>query len=450
MASTASASTSFFSSGGATIPDSGTANPYPSTTNVHDMTGLTTDIDVGILGLTHTDVSDIGAVLVSPGGQAFELFDDINGGSVSGISVTFNDQAAGLAPDTGTLSSGTYKPTARITGSSFPSPGPLTAYDNPGPAGGGTATLDGTFGGFGANGTWKLYLDDFAAVDSGSITQWDMLITTATPDATLTPAGTPIPNQFGVRDPAQGPTASRTFTATNTGATPLHLGTAVIGGNDPGDFAIPAGDDHCSSHTLAPAGVCTVDVAFDPGGVGDKTAQLRIDVADVGPLNSELEGTGQSPIASLDATSFPFGARDVASGPSAPHAFLLSNDASDVDLHVTGAALTGLNPSEFAITSNLCTSVTLTPSSSCEVDVDFDPGSAGAKAATLRFATDAPTPTTDAQLSGEGTAGGGGGGGGGGQTSAQTGQRAAALAKCKKKKGKARKKCKAKAQKLPL
>jgi hypothetical protein len=296
-AGTASASSFFSLDGTSTIPASGNASLYPSTITVPGTTtGLVTDIDVGITGVTHANLMDLGAVLVSPGGKAFEPFDAIDGGSVSNINVTFNDQASGLAPQGGTLATGTYKPTVRIFGlsESYPAPGPGLAYANPGPAGGGTATLDGTFGGFAASGTWKLYVVDFdGATGGGSIAQWDMLITTAAPDASLTP----FTHAFPVTDPAAGPTSARTFTLTNTGATPLHLDAASIGGTAPGDFAIT--EDLCASQTLAPSATCTANVAFDPTSVGNKDAQLRIGVEDVGTLTSELSGTGQAPVITL-------------------------------------------------------------------------------------------------------------------------------------------------------
>ncbi len=165
FAAPASATTkSAFSTGGtATIPNSGSASLYGWTTNVSGFGSgeLITDIEVGVLGITHQYLGDIGAVLVSPGGQAFELFDDVDGCSVSGFDMTFHDTAPdGLVPQTCPPASGTFKPTVRIFGASesYPDPGPGLAYANPGPAGGGTATLDGTYGGYGANGLWKLYI----------------------------------------------------------------------------------------------------------------------------------------------------------------------------------------------------------------------------------------------------------------------------------------------------
>ena len=307
----------------------------------------------------------------------------------------------GSAPDGCTLAEGTYKPTVRVFASteSYPAPGPLLAYANPGPAGGGTETLDGTFGGYLADGAWKLYIVDFAAGDAGSVDQWDLAITTGTPAATLTPNPNPS-YQFAPRDPVEAVGPTQTFTTTNTGSTPLHVDSAFLGGTDPTQFQIT--DDQCSAHTIAPTGTCTVKVGFNPLSLGSKSAELRVQLADFGTPSVELSGTG-SPLSSFDPPSFGFGERDVATGPTVSHAFHFSNDSTDVPLHVSNVGLTGANPGEFAITSDLCDGMTVPPGDSCEVDASFDPSSEGAKGATLGVTSDAPTPTTSAQLSGQGT-----------------------------------------------
>jgi subtilisin-like proprotein convertase family protein len=449
-AGTASAEV-FNSASGLTIPADGNATPYPSTTSVSGTTGLITDINVGFSNLTHGDLEDIGAVLVSPTGQAFLVFDGIGGGNVTNINVAFDDQAAGLAPQVAPLPPGTYKPTQRFYDDIFPTPGPGMNYEQPGPFGGGTATLNGTFGGYPANGIWSLYVRDFNDFASGSIGLWSLSITTATPLAEISPTT----HVFPVVDPAGPASSSRTFTVTNTGATPIQTDEATFAGDDPGDFSLT--DDTCGS-TLAPTATCTVDVAFDPDTAGSKSAQLRVQVDSVGTLSAEMSGTG-GPIAELDDSTFAFGERETVAGPSATHSFVLSGLSSDRDVQIASVALTGADAGDFAVTSNPCNGVTVGLGETCEVQVAFDPASGGAKTATLRFATDAPTPNLDAQLTGTGLApppvdpGPGPGPGPGVVPPAATGQRAAALKKCKKKKKKsrkARKKCKRKAAKLPV
>ena len=154
-----------------TIPDSGTAVPYPSTVTVAGVgTILATagSVQVTINGFSHTFPGDVGIVLVGPTGAACSLQDGAGDDpDMVDVTYTLSDTGATQLPDTGTWGPGTYKPTAYVE-DSFPAPGPGTTYGNPGPAGGGTATFASIFGGTNANGVWSLYVVDFAAGDAGA------------------------------------------------------------------------------------------------------------------------------------------------------------------------------------------------------------------------------------------------------------------------------------------
>jgi hypothetical protein len=97
-----------------TIPAVGTvgnASPYPSTINVSGLAGTITDLNVSLLGVTHTFPRDIDVLLIGPNGNSIELMTDVGGdSSVSGVNLVFDDSAANsLTPD-GVLASGTYRP----------------------------------------------------------------------------------------------------------------------------------------------------------------------------------------------------------------------------------------------------------------------------------------------------------------------------------------------------
>src|SRR4051794_35388247 len=51
------------------IPDSGAANPYPSTIAVGGIPGTVADVNVTLNGLGHECFSDLWFVVASPGGQ---------------------------------------------------------------------------------------------------------------------------------------------------------------------------------------------------------------------------------------------------------------------------------------------------------------------------------------------------------------------------------------------
>jgi subtilisin-like proprotein convertase family protein len=176
--------TTYANPGPISVPGEGAATPYPSTITVSGLTGVVTDVALTLPGITHANIRDLGAVLVGPTGQAFLVMDHIGGNvPVSNITLTFSDAAAALAPSGGTPVTGSYRPTSYVAGNSFPGPGPGLEYSSPAPAGG--ATFGSTFVGRAPNGTWSLYVVDFASPGSGSVSGgWSLELTTATPTGT--------------------------------------------------------------------------------------------------------------------------------------------------------------------------------------------------------------------------------------------------------------------------
>ncbi|HEX9952847.1 MAG TPA: hypothetical protein VGB53_13825, partial [Rubricoccaceae bacterium] len=67
-------------------------NPYPSTVAVTGMTGVVTDVNVTVRGITHTWASDIDVLLVAPNGASIVLFSDVIGNfRVANRTYTFDD-----------------------------------------------------------------------------------------------------------------------------------------------------------------------------------------------------------------------------------------------------------------------------------------------------------------------------------------------------------------------
>jgi subtilisin-like proprotein convertase family protein len=161
------------------IPPVGTATPYRSQISVSGLTGTTTDVNVTLNSFSHTFPGDVAVVLVPPSGTSILLM--MNAGTTpatSGATISFDGSATGSLPVSGSLTTGSYKPTANA-GSlpSFTAPGPGTSYCNPGPAAGGTHcttpaggdALAQALDGFDPNGTWDLYVVDRFSGDSGQI-----------------------------------------------------------------------------------------------------------------------------------------------------------------------------------------------------------------------------------------------------------------------------------------
>jgi hypothetical protein len=133
------------------------------------LSGRITDLDVTVEGIQAADGDGLALLLQAPTGQSLVL---VNGGpgEIGFADITFDDSATGQIPfgmDLGSIAMGngryTFKPTDYYAGEDFPPPGPGTAYDNPGPDGGGTATLRSTFGGIDPNGTWRLFAVNFGS-----------------------------------------------------------------------------------------------------------------------------------------------------------------------------------------------------------------------------------------------------------------------------------------------
>ena len=146
-----------------TINDVGPATPYPANLTISGFpTSGVTVKSVTLTGLNHTWASDLDIVLQSPTGQNVMLLSDA-GGSADFINNTmiFDDAAAGVftAPP-GANATATVKPTNTAGPDAFPAPGPASVPANPT-----LATFTGDF-----NGVWKLFINDQAAGDGGSIT----------------------------------------------------------------------------------------------------------------------------------------------------------------------------------------------------------------------------------------------------------------------------------------
>jgi subtilisin-like proprotein convertase family protein len=184
------------------IPDIGIATPYPSDITVAGLPNwpIAGTAEVTIHGLTHSFTGDVGIVLVGPGGTALLIQDGAGNGAVANLTYTLSDTGAAQLPATGIWGPGTYKPTSYYTNHSFPPPGPGTAYGNPGPAGGNSATFASIFGGTNhPNGVWSLYVVDFEAGNSGTIAggwslSFSIPLPCETPRPRMTPHARPTPH----------------------------------------------------------------------------------------------------------------------------------------------------------------------------------------------------------------------------------------------------------------
>jgi subtilisin-like proprotein convertase family protein len=163
----------FANAAGITIPNSGSASPYPSTISVSGVTGTVNRVIVQLFGFNHTFPDDVDVLLVGPGGQKVILLSDAGGSlDVLNVNLTFDDTATATVPDAAQIVSGTFRPTNIGSGDVFAAPAPGAPH--------GLALSD--FNGISPNGNWQLFVTDDAAGDLGSFAGgWSLSFHTADP-----------------------------------------------------------------------------------------------------------------------------------------------------------------------------------------------------------------------------------------------------------------------------
>jgi uncharacterized repeat protein (TIGR01451 family) len=204
---------SFVNTNTIVIPEEGASAPYPSTILVSGVTGLVGRVTATLSNFNHTFPHDVSVLLVSPSGASTLLISHAaNMSDVAGADVTFDDSAALAIPHNGSISSGSWQPSAYPPAPAFPTNAPPAT--NP-PAGPYNATMS-VFNGSDPNGTWSLFVMDDSAGDQGGISNgWSLAITTVTPvnnvaDVAVSGVGAPNPVLAGAN-------WTNTFTIVNNG-----------------------------------------------------------------------------------------------------------------------------------------------------------------------------------------------------------------------------------------
>jgi Ca2+-binding RTX toxin-like protein len=189
----ASAATQTFSNGETiSIPDSGTATPYPSDVVASGLPGAITKVTVTLSGLTHTSPSNLDVLLVGPGGGPLGGFDSHTvvlmsdagcDDDVDGVNLTFDDAAAnGDIPPFGPLESSAYRPEDYDTPTECADSPEDEVFAQAPPAPYGTALN--VFNGTPPNGNWSLFVVDDEAGNAGQLANgWSLTITSEVPDS---------------------------------------------------------------------------------------------------------------------------------------------------------------------------------------------------------------------------------------------------------------------------
>jgi hypothetical protein len=225
------------------IPTQGMATPYPSQIVVSNMSGTISKLQVTISQFWHNFPGDVDMLLVSPAGQKMVIWSRAGDsstnsdflGAATNITATLDDAALFPLPYPYPFISIPFTPADYSTiappAASFPAPAPSGPYDTP------VAMSD--FNGVSPNGTWSLYVYDFAAPDQGAIEGgWSLMIATVSPPIISgivdqsTPVNTTTPAiPFTIGD-AQTAASNLVLTVTSSNPALVPTNNIVFGGSD--------------------------------------------------------------------------------------------------------------------------------------------------------------------------------------------------------------------------
>lgn len=141
------------------IPQSGVANPYPSSIAVSGLGPTITKVTVTLYRLNHYYPVDLYILLVGPAGQRVMLMSEAGGeNEVRNTTLTFDDAAANQLPRSMPITGGTFRPSP-YGSLSMLAPAPPPPY--------GSALS--AFNGANPNGVWELYVYHWADPFGGNI-----------------------------------------------------------------------------------------------------------------------------------------------------------------------------------------------------------------------------------------------------------------------------------------
>jgi uncharacterized repeat protein (TIGR01451 family) len=197
----------FANTGTITIPDAGSATPYPATLLIAGVTNTVGQVAVTLSNVNHTYPADLDVLLVGPRGQSVVLM--ASAGDRFGLTnttITFDDRAAQPVPAADLIQGEAYQPASY---------NPAVTFAEPAPAGPYGAVLA-EFAGMNPNGTWSLYVTDHQAGDAGNVfSGWSLALTLISPVnrlADLGLRGVAVPNPVRAGD-----SLTLTYMVTNSG-----------------------------------------------------------------------------------------------------------------------------------------------------------------------------------------------------------------------------------------
>ena len=202
--------------------------------------------------------------------------------------------------------------------------------------------------------------------------------------------------------------SAENITFSNTGNTAFTISSVVLGGTNPGDFAIASNGCPLSPSQFNGFSSCTISITFTPTATGTRSATLTItDSAPGSPRTVSLSGQGIAPAQALeiDPPSLVFPATVNTTSSSVNPNVILTNTGT-LPVTISSITLGGTNPGDFAISNGCPLSPSTLPSgpfgNTCTVGVAFTPAAAGSRSAKLTITHSAPGSPKVINLSGTG------------------------------------------------
>lgn len=149
------------------------AVPSPSNLTVSGVVGRVQNVTATLNAISHSRPQDIAVFLGGPANLNIALFTNATTWSLTPPqNLTFDDHARVIFPMDGFAGTGSYRPWDQY----YYDSGTLTGFtDEPDTDERGVSMVD--FNGLNANGTWRLYVEDYGNLTTGSIGSWSVAVT---------------------------------------------------------------------------------------------------------------------------------------------------------------------------------------------------------------------------------------------------------------------------------
>ncbi|HKV68125.1 MAG TPA: choice-of-anchor D domain-containing protein [Gaiellales bacterium] len=201
------------------------------------------------------------------------------------------------------------------------------------------------------------------------------------PVASVSPGSISFGNQ-----PLHVISQTATITLQNNGTSPLTYSSTGVSGSNPGDFSVS--DTVCAATvTIAPAGSCTITVAFNPTATGARSAVININDDDPGngTQSVNVSGTGTPSSVGFAPATVTY-TRAIPAGTSSPGHVVTIRNLTSSPMPIVSTAIGGTNRKNFIRSADTCTGQTLQSNGTCTIHVAFTPSASGRRTAVLSVA----------------------------------------------------------------